>query len=128
MYPVEWSDHAIPKFWQRPQKGYSSDSSSVWRWHDDRTLSLSLLLELLYAAQNFKLMTDLMKTRGHAKRSLVRVFLFLSLFLESMDILAGLMENLLEPWCHTGYKDVMYGGLNHKTFDIWVRRELVDLF
>ena len=26
-----------------------------------------------------------------------------------MDILAGLMENLLEPRCHNGYKDVIYG-------------------
>ena len=28
MYPVDKSDHAIPKFWQRPQKGYSSECSS----------------------------------------------------------------------------------------------------
>ena len=34
-----------------------------------------------------------------------------------MDILAGLMENLLEPWCHNGYKDVIYGVSNHNTFD-----------
>ena len=27
------------------------------------------------------------------------------------------MENLLEPWCHYGYKDVIYGVSNHKTFD-----------
>ena len=33
-----------------------------------------------------------------------------------MDILAGLIENLLKPWCHNGYKDVIYGVSNHKTF------------
>ena len=60
-------------------------------------------------SQNFKLMADLMKTPGHADTLQVknqehvekiipeRVFLFLSLLFESMDILAGLMENLLEP-------------------------------
>ena len=29
MDPVDLSDHAIPKFWQSPQKGYSSESSSA---------------------------------------------------------------------------------------------------
>ena len=60
-------------------------------------------------SQNFKLMADLMKTPGHAdplkdknqehvkKVIPKRVFLFLSLLFEGMDILAGLMENLLEP-------------------------------
>ena len=59
--------------------------------------------------QNFKLMADLMKTLGNAdplqgknqehveKIIPERVFLFLSLLFEGMDILAGLMENLLEP-------------------------------
>ena len=54
-------------------------------------------------------MADLMKTPGHAdllqgknqehveKIIPERVFLFLSLLFEDMDILAGLMENLLEP-------------------------------
>ena len=46
-----------------------------------------------------------------------RVFLFLSLLLEDMYVLAGLLENLLEPWCHNGYKDYIYGVSNHKTFD-----------
>ena len=80
-------------------------------------------------SQNFKLMADLMKTPGHAdplqgkiqehveKIIPERVFLFLILLFEGMDILAGLMENLLEPWCHNGYKDVIYGVSNHKTFD-----------
>ena len=27
------------------------------------------------------------------------------------------MENLLEPWCHNGYNDVIYGVSNHKTLD-----------
>ena len=60
-------------------------------------------------SQNFKLMADLMKIPGHAnllqgknqehveKIIPERVFLFLSLLFEGMDILAGLMENLLEP-------------------------------
>ena len=34
-----------------------------------------------------------------------------------MDILEGLMESLLELWCHDGYKYVMYGVSNHKKFD-----------
>ena len=54
-------------------------------------------------------MADLMKTPGHAdplqdktqehveKIIPQRVFLFLSLLFEGMDILTGLMENLLEP-------------------------------
>ena len=54
-------------------------------------------------------MADLMKTPGHAdplqgknkehveKIIPERVFLFLSLLFEGMDILAGLMENLMEP-------------------------------
>ena len=54
-------------------------------------------------------MVDLMKTPGHAdlfqgknqkhvgKIIPGRVFLFLSLLFEGLDILAGLMENLLEP-------------------------------
>ena len=54
-------------------------------------------------------MADLMKTSGHAdplqgknqehveKIIPGRVFLFLSLLFEGIDILAGLMENLLEP-------------------------------
>ena len=45
------------------------------------------------------------------------MFLFLSLLFEVIDILVGLMENLFEPWCHNGYKDVIYGVSNHKTFD-----------
>ena len=60
-------------------------------------------------SQNFKLMADLTKTPGHAdplqgknqehveKIIPERVFLFLSLLFEDMDILAGLMESLLEP-------------------------------
>ena len=60
-------------------------------------------------SQIFKLMVDLMKTPGHAdplqgkkqahaeKIIPERVFLFLSLLFEGMDILAGLMENLLRP-------------------------------
>ena len=60
-------------------------------------------------SQNFKLTADLMKTPGHAdplqgknqehveKIIPEGVFLFLSLLFEGMDILAGLMENLLEP-------------------------------
>ena len=59
--------------------------------------------------QNFKLMADLMKTPGRAdplqgknqehveKIIPERVFLFFSLLFEGMDILVGLMENLLEP-------------------------------
>ena len=59
-------------------------------------------------SQTFKLMADLMKTPGHAdplqgknqehieKIIPERVYLFLSLLFEGMDILAGLMENLLE--------------------------------
>ena len=54
-------------------------------------------------------MADLMKTPGHAdplqgknqehfeKIIPERVYLFLCLLFEGMDILAGLMENLLEP-------------------------------
>ena len=52
-------------------------------------------------------MADLIKTPGHAdqlqgkkhveKIIPERVFLFLSLLFEGMDILVGLMENLLEP-------------------------------
>ena len=54
-------------------------------------------------------MADLMKTPGHTdplqgknqehveKIIPERWFLFLSLLFEGMDILAGLMENLLEP-------------------------------
>ena len=60
-------------------------------------------------SRNFKLMADLMKTPDHAdplqgknqehveKINSERVFLFLSLLFEGMDILAALMENLLEP-------------------------------
>ena len=60
-------------------------------------------------SQTFKLMADLMKTPGHAeplqgkhqehieKINPERVYLFLSLLFEGMDILAGLMENLVEP-------------------------------
>ena len=60
-------------------------------------------------SHNFKLMSDLMKTPGHAdqlqgkhqehveKIIPLRVFLFLSLLFEDMDILAGLVENFLEP-------------------------------
>ena len=70
-----------------------------------------------------------MKTPGHAdplqgidqehveKIIPERVFLFLSLLFKGMDVLAGLMENLLKPRCHNGYKDVTYGVSNHKTFD-----------
>ena len=31
-----------------------------------------------------------------------------------MGILEGLMENLLDPWCQDGYKDVIYGVSSHK--------------
>ena len=60
-------------------------------------------------SQNFKIMADLMKTLGHAdplqgknqehieKIIPERVLLFLSLLFEGMHILAGLVENLLEP-------------------------------
>ena len=60
-------------------------------------------------SQTFKVMADLMKTPGHAdplqgknqehveKIIPERVYLFLSLLFEGMNILAGLMENLLEP-------------------------------
>ena len=60
-------------------------------------------------SQNFKLMAELMKTPGHAdplqgknqehveKIIPKRVCLFLSRLFEGMDILTGLMENLLEP-------------------------------
>ena len=60
-------------------------------------------------SQIFKLMADLMKTPGHAdplqgknqehveKIIPEGVYVFLSLLFEGMDILAGLMENLLEP-------------------------------
>ena len=60
-------------------------------------------------SQNVKLMADLMKIPGHADLLLgktqehvekiipERVFSFLSLLFEGMDILAGFMENLLEP-------------------------------
>ena len=60
-------------------------------------------------SQNLKLMADLMKTPGHAdplqgknqehieKIIPERVFLFPSLLFEGIYILAGLMENLLEP-------------------------------
>ena len=60
-------------------------------------------------SQTFKLIADLMNTPGHADPSqgknqehvekiiLERVYLFLSLPFEGMDILAGLIENLLEP-------------------------------
>ena len=59
-------------------------------------------------SQNFKLRADLMKTPGHAyllqdedqehveKIIPERLFLFLSLLFEGMDVLEGLMENLLE--------------------------------
>ena len=59
-------------------------------------------------SQTFKLMAGLMKTPGYADPLqgkneehveniiLERVFLFLSLLFEGMDILVGLMENLLE--------------------------------
>ena len=59
-------------------------------------------------SQNFKLMADLMNTPGHVdplqgknKEHVEKiipegVFLFLSLLFEGTDILAGLMENLLE--------------------------------
>ena len=58
-------------------------------------------------SQNFKLMADLMtghadplqgKNQEHIEKIIPkRVFLFLSLLFEGMYILAGLMENLLEP-------------------------------
>ena len=60
-------------------------------------------------SQSVKLMADLMRTPSHAdllqgknqehveKIIPGRVFLFLSLLFEGMDILAGLVENLLEP-------------------------------
>ena len=79
-------------------------------------------------SQNFKLMADLMKTPGHADslqgknqehvENIIpeRVFLYLSFLFDGMDILVGLMENLMEPYCHNGYKDVIYGVSNHKTF------------
>ena len=41
-----------------------------------------------------------------------------SLFFEGIDILDGVMENLLKPWCQEGYKYVLYGVS---------KRELVDL-
>ena len=58
------------------------------------------------------------KNQEHVEKIIPeRVFLFLSLLFEGMDILAGLMENPLELGCHNGYKDVKYGVSNHKTFD-----------
>ena len=60
-------------------------------------------------SQNFKLMADQLKTprhadplqgknQAHAEKIIPeRVFLFLSLLFEGMDILPGFMENLLEP-------------------------------
>ena len=78
---------------------------------------------------NFNLLADLMKTPGHAdplqgknqeyveKIIPERAFLFLSFLFEGMDILAGFMVNLLEPWCHNGYKNVIYGVSKHKMFD-----------
>ena len=63
---------------------------------------------------------DLMqgKNQEHAKKIIPeRVFLLLSLLFEGMDILAGLIEKLLELWCQNGYKDAIYGVSNHKTFD-----------
>ena len=62
------------------------------------------------------------KTKSTKKIILERVFLFLSLLFEGMDILVGLMENLLEPWYHNGYKDVIYGMSNNKTFDTKAHR------
>ena len=56
------------------------------------------------------------KSRARWKIIPERVFLFLSLLFEGMDILAGLMENLMDLWCHNGYKDVICGVWNHKTF------------
>ena len=56
-----------------------------------------------------KIMADLMKTPGHADqlhdkdqeqlRTIIpeRLFLFLNLLFEGMDVLEGLTENLLEP-------------------------------
>ena len=57
------------------------------------------------------------KPRALCKIIPERVFLFLSFLFEGMDILVNLMENLLEPWYHNGYKNVIYGVSNHKTFD-----------
>ena len=56
------------------------------------------------------------KDQGHVEKIIPeRLFLFfLSLFFEGMDILEGLMENLLEQLCQDGYKDVIYGVSNHK--------------
>ena len=59
-------------------------------------------------SQNFKLRADVMKTQSHADllqgkdqehiENIIseRLFLFLSLLFEGMDVLEGLMENLLE--------------------------------
>ena len=67
-------------------------------------------------------MADLMKTPGHADPLKVKnqehvkkiISERMCLFFEGMDILAGLMENLLEPWRHNGYKDIICGVSSHK--------------
>ena len=73
-------------------------------------------------SQNFKLMADpghadplQGKNQEHVEKIIPEsVFLFLSILFEGMNILAGLMENLLEPGFHNGYKDVIYGVSNNK--------------
>ena len=79
----------FPNFYKSPKKVFLQ--KFLWKWHDDRTLILSLLLELLRLSQNFKFTADLIKTPGHAdplqgkdqehaeKIIPERVFLFLSL-------------------------------------------------
>ena len=58
------------------------------------------------------------KNQEHVEKIIrERVFLFLSLLFEGMAISAVLMENLLEPRCHSGYKNVIYGVSNHTNFD-----------
>ena len=91
-----------------PKKGYSSESSS----EDDMMTESSIYAyykNCFMLSKKLKLMADLMKTPGHADllqdkdqeqlEAIIpeRLFLFLNLLFEGMDILGGLAENLLEP-------------------------------
>ena len=61
--------------------------------------------------------TDLLqgKDQDHVEKIIPeRLFLFLSLLFEGMAILVCLMENQLKPWCHEGYKDLIYRVSSHK--------------
>ena len=117
----------FPNFDKGPKKVILQKVPLKMTWWQNT--HFSLLLELLYAVVKFQTYgwsdedtwsywsVARQKQRARWKDHSWESVLVFSILFEGMDILAGLMENLFDPWFHNGYKDVIYGVSNHKSFN-----------